>query len=71
MPVPLRPGRMLLVGEALYREGWAGLTAPSAARPDHAVLCLFRAGDAVSGARPVPPPRRVDEPPAPPTGMTT
>jgi hypothetical protein len=36
------------------------------------VLCLFRATDgSVAGAVPVPPPRLVEDPPAPPTGMTT
>jgi RES domain-containing protein len=59
------------VGEALHDEGWSGLLAPSAARPEHAVACLFREGNAVVGAVPIPPPQRVDEPPAPPTGMTT
>ena len=72
-----RPGRRgwppyQRVGETLADDGWAGLVAPSAARPEHLVVCLFRADDgAVSEARPVPPPTRVDEPPAPPTGMTT
>lgn len=60
------------VGEALWREGWSGLLAPSAARPrDGLVLCLFRESDEDLGVRPVPPPRVVQEPPVPPTGMTT
>ncbi len=29
------------VGEQLWREGWAGLVAPSAARPEGRVLCVF------------------------------
>ena len=29
------------VGEQLWREGWSGLVAPSAARPGGRVLCLF------------------------------
>jgi RES domain-containing protein len=72
-----RPGRhgwpaCQLVGETLAAEGWQGLIAPSAARPAHLVLCLFRAADGtVTGAAPLPPPRRVDQPPTPPTGMTT
>jgi len=72
-----RPGRRgwppyQQVGETLAEEGWPGLRAPSAARPGHLVLCLFRAADGtVPGARPDGSPRRVDEPPAPPTGMTT
>jgi RES domain-containing protein len=75
---PPRPGRRTWpayqgVGEALARDGWAGLLAPSAARPEHLVLCLFRRPGArrITGARAVGRPRRVDEPPAPPTGMTT
>jgi hypothetical protein len=59
------------VGERLWREGWPGLVAPSAARPDGRVLCLFRTDDEVPGARPVGRARVVREPPAPPTGMTT
>jgi hypothetical protein len=76
LPVP-RAGRrswpaFQAVGETLAGEGWAGLPAPSAARPAHLVLCLFRAPDgAVPGAQPLPPARRVTDPPAPPTGMTT
>jgi hypothetical protein len=72
-----RPGRRgwpacQAVGEALAATGWPGLIAPSAARPDALVLCLFRdaSGD-VPNALPVSPPRRVTDPPAPPTGMTT
>lgn len=72
-----RPGRKTWppyqeVGEALWRAGWRGLIAPSAARPrEGLVLCLFRETERVTGARPLPPPRVVREPPAPPTGMTT
>jgi RES domain-containing protein len=75
-----RPGRrgwpaFQAVGEQLGAEGWAGLVAPSAARPSHRVLCLFRTGPdgraGPSGARPVGRPRRVLDPPIPPTGMTT
>jgi RES domain-containing protein len=73
---PPRPGRRgwspyQRVGETLADDGWAGLVAPSAARPGHLVLCLFRAAETLVGARPVPPPTRVEQPPAPPTGMTT
>jgi len=76
LPLP-RPGRaswpaFQAVGEALAGEGWHGLVAPSAARPAGQVLCLFRAEDGspmldavVVGSE------RVDDPPAPPTGMTT
>lgn len=59
------------VGEGLAAAGWAGLVAPSAARPTGLVLCLFWRGAHVDGVRPIPPPRRVDEAPAPPRGMTT
>jgi RES domain-containing protein len=60
------------VGLQLWREGWAGLLAPSAARPRGRVLCLYRdGGERVAGARPVGQGRRVEAPPAPPTGMTT
>lgn len=72
-----RPGRRTWppyqeIGETLWREGWPGLLAPSAARPqDGLVFCLFRGAERIVGARPVPPPRVVRDPPAPPTGMTT
>ena len=36
-----RGGRIRRVGEQLWREGWAGLVAPSAARPEGLVLCVF------------------------------
>ncbi|MBI5477559.1 MAG: RES family NAD+ phosphorylase [Deltaproteobacteria bacterium] len=60
------------VGEALHREGWPALIAPSAARPDVGrILCVLRTTRIVAGVRPVPPPRRLRKPPAPPTGMRT
>jgi hypothetical protein len=59
------------VGETLWREGWSGLRAPSAARPTGLVLCLFVDDQAVLAAVPVPPPTVVTEPPAPPTGIRT
>jgi RES domain-containing protein len=60
------------VGEALQRAGWPALVAPSAARPSGLVLCVFRPGrEQPPGIEPVPPPERVEEPPAPPRGMTT
>jgi RES domain-containing protein len=60
------------VGEQLWSEGWRGLIAPSAARPAGAILCLFWEGEAeIDGAEPQSPPERIDDPPAPPTGMTT
>ncbi len=59
------------VGEALHHEGWPGLLAPSAARPDHLVLCVFRTEDQLPGITFVPPPERVEEAPTPPRGMMT
>ncbi len=76
LPVP-RPGRsgwpaFQRVGEALHADGWRALVAPSAARPEGLVLCVFRISDQhPNGINPVPPPERVNEPPIPPTGMTT
>jgi RES domain-containing protein len=75
LPVP-RPGRkgwppFQAVGERLAGDGWAGLLAPSAARPAHHVLCLFRDQDGTrADAEPVDS-APVAEPPPPPTGMTT
>jgi RES domain-containing protein len=59
------------VGEQLSKAGWTGLLAPSAARPDGKVLCLFRDPQGVHGAKPLPPPRRITDPPPPPTGLRT
>ena len=60
------------LGELLWKEGWAGLLAASAARPEGKVLCLlFRDADGVHGAKPMPPPSRIAEPPPPPTGLQT
>jgi hypothetical protein len=56
-------------GEALFAEGWAGVLYASAARPESLALCLFRSSDELPGVRPVPPPERQDEPPAPPRGL--
>ena len=71
-----RPGRAgwppyQRAGETLHRAGWPALIAPSAARPDGHVLCVFRSVARPPGVAPCPPPVRVDEPPAPPRGMTT
>jgi hypothetical protein len=57
-------------GEGLWHEGWPGLLAPSAARPDGLVLCLFIAGPALP-ATPIALPRMLAEPPIPPSGMRT
>ena len=59
------------IGEQLSKEGWAGLLAPSAARPEGKILCLFRDKRGLRGAKALSPPRRVDEPPPPPTGLRT
>jgi hypothetical protein len=58
------------VGERLHAAGFAGLVAPSAARPAGRVLCVF----VPATSRPLvatDPPWRVDEAPAPPRGLTT
>jgi hypothetical protein len=75
LPVPA-PGRagwapFQRVGEMLRQEGWAGLLAPSAARAEGLVLCLYVDDPAVLPARPVGRPRVVRQPPAPPAGMRT
>lgn len=59
------------IGERLAAEGWAGLVAPSAARPKGTILCLFRDAEGVTGAKPLAPPRLVAQPPPPPTGLRT
>jgi RES domain-containing protein len=59
------------VGEQLAKDGWAGLIAPSAARPTGKTLCLFRDADGVHGAQPVRPAHEIREPPPPPTGLRT
>lgn len=73
---PPNPGRRSWpafqhVGEQLWRDGWPGLTAPSAARADGRILCLFRVAPGIPGATPEGPPRRIAEPPPPPTGLQT
>jgi len=57
------------VGETLAAEGWAGVLYAAAARPGSLALCLFRSSDRLAGVRPLPPPIRHDEPPAPPRGL--
>lgn len=59
------------VGEVLHADGFQALVAPSAARPAHRVLCVFRTAREMPGASPIPPPETIDEPPVVPTGMTT
>jgi hypothetical protein len=75
LPMP-KPGRKTwpvfqAVGEELHRKGSRGVLYPSAARPDHLALCLFREGVAIPGAEPVRPPITHRDPPAPPTGLRT
>jgi hypothetical protein len=59
------------LGERLHAEGWPALVSPSAARPEGRTLCVFRTTDRPAGIRPIRPPRRFDEPPLVPTGLTT
>jgi RES domain-containing protein len=73
---PPAPGRKTWrpyqsVGEQLWREGWLGLLAPSAARPEGHVLCIFVESTSALPVRLFGRPRVVSEPPAPPTGMRT
>ncbi len=44
------------VGERFHQDGWAGLVAPSAARPDGLVVCLFWREAVMEGVRTLPPP---------------
>jgi RES domain-containing protein len=71
-PRPIRsswPGYQQ-VGERLHAHGFAGLVAPSAARPAGRVLCVFM--PAARGAlTAIGPPREVEEAPPPPRGLTT
>ena len=73
---PLEPTRrqwpaFQAVGERLHADGWPALVSNSAARPEGRTLCVFRTARAVPGATPVPPPARVADPPAVPTGLRT
>lgn len=75
LPVP-RPGRRTwapfqAAGERLHGDGYRGVLYPSAARPDHRALCLFREGALIPGAEPQRPPVPHRDPPVPPTGMRT
>jgi RES domain-containing protein len=71
-----RPGRrswpaFQRIGERLWKDGWPGLLAPSAARPEGRTLCLFREAGRVRGARALKTPRQITEPPPPPAGLQT
>lgn len=75
LPEP-RPSRRTwapfqVAGGRLHGDGYRGILYPSAARPDHKALCLFRAGALIPGAEPQRPPVTHRDPPAPPTGMRT
>ncbi len=61
------------VGEQLHASGVDGLMYRSAAHPEGVCLCVFRASrvEAIARLEPLPPPRRVDRPPAPPRGLRT
>jgi ribosomal protein S18 acetylase RimI-like enzyme len=56
------------VGERLHAEGFDGVMYRSAARPQGVCLCVFRAvaTDILTRLEPLAPPRRVEQPPAPP-----
>jgi RES domain-containing protein len=70
-PEPSRGGwrAFQAVGEELWRAGWPGLLAPSAARPSSNVLCVFT-DEWPLGCFPVGVDEIVDVS-IPPTGMTT
>ncbi len=73
---PLAPSRrnwapFQAIGEELHSKGYRGVLYPSAARPDHQALCLFREGIVIPGADPVRPPSTHRDPPPPPTGLRT
>lgn len=73
---PPRPARRTWppyqdVGTALWRDGWAGLIAPSAARPGSLIVCVFDNGQwPPTGCEPLHRSELADIPPPPP-GMTT
>ena len=71
-PEPSRAGwePFQLVGETLWREGWRGLLAPSAARPSAKIVCVFADDWPPSGCYPIGADELYDVP-IPPTGMTT
>lgn len=59
------------VGEQLWRDGWPGLVAPSAARPQSLIACVFDDGDwPPAGCHPLRTVQITSVPP-PPRGMTT
>jgi len=72
MPVPDRRSwpAFQRVGEQLWREGWAGVIAPSAARPEALVACVFTDSWPPPGCEPVKA-STVVAVPRPPRGMRT
>jgi RES domain-containing protein len=75
LPVP-RPGTagwatFQTVGEQLHASGFEGLIAPTDARPDQLLLCIFRQDEAVPGVQPLTPVARIEVPPLVPIGMST
>lgn len=58
------------VGEQLWREGWAGLIAPSAAHPGSLIVCVFATAWPPAGCTPLNA-NTVKAIPPPPRGMTT
>jgi hypothetical protein len=72
LPAPGRRGwpAFQAVGERLRVDGFAGLVAPSAARPESVVLCvLLPSGKLPAILRAAGPPEHVERVPVPPTGM--
>lgn len=59
------------LGEALARDGYRGLLAPSAARAGGRVLTIYRPLPALPGLRAVPPPRHYADLPPLPRGLRT
>jgi RES domain-containing protein len=75
LPIP-KPGRQTWTqfqeaGKNLHDTGYRGVLYPSAARPDHQALCLFRDGVLIPGADPIRPPTTYRDPPPPPVGLRT
>ncbi len=59
------------VGERLAADGFEGLLASSASRPQGRVLCLFSGEDRSAGAHTSGRPRRIDAAPVPPRDLRT
>jgi hypothetical protein len=75
LPQP-QPGRrgwpaFQAAGEELYRQGWRGVLASSAARPTGLVLVVFLPAPAIPAELVPAGYTRVSQSPAPPTGMRT